>query len=211
MTVTQNFLDNPATFLAGHVVLVPATLDQQVRRFGIRGFKLTPVQDKVVKLEIALLREEFFPAYYLPWEAGKAKCADLGKDADYFFTSQLTNCRFSVLDLGDAHKPKVAHVAGNDGGSAKRDKMEVDSGFIDKPSFGRARRFSVSQSMDRRGKPKLHDYAGTSVKEDIQSSAFVYGIRNDQIGWSFSAQIVKGDLSGPLNGDVTILNHAYRI
>jgi hypothetical protein len=209
MTFTSEFLADPERFLETHVVIVPHTVDKAAAGFGIRAFKLTKKQNNVVGLEIALPHEDHFPAYYLPWKIDIATTADLGKDADYFFTSQLTNCRFSVLDVTDSHKPKVAHVAGNDGSSIKRNKMEAEAGFLDPGK--RVRRLSISQSMDKRSERKRHDYAGTSVKDDIRSSAFVYGLRDDVSGWRFAAQIVKGDMSGPLTGDVTILQHAYQI
>lgn len=222
MSLTSEFLSDTPAFLQKYVVLVPESLDNDVRRPGIRSFKLEAASRNAVRLALGLLSEESFPAYYLPWKQSVATSTDLGRDADYFFTSQMTNCRFSILDVADPKKPKVAHVAGNSGNSAARDKMEIDAGFIAKPAFATARRFSISQSQAKpeRAKfgggriaavDKVHDYAGTSVKAELQSSAFVYGVRDDTRGWSFFAQIVKGDMSQAIVDDVAILNHAHRL
>ena len=57
------------------------------------------------------LTGDFTYAYYLPWVIYKAVSMDLADKADFFFTSEMTNCRFTVWD-DDPKKPKVAHVSG---------------------------------------------------------------------------------------------------
>jgi hypothetical protein len=104
---------------------------------------------------------------------------DLGGDANFFFTSQMTGCRFSVL-TDDPKKPKVSHVAGT--------LSKTDRNTADKENFGDGiksknfRRLSVSQQLK-------HHYKG-QITSTEGSSAFVYGVSDKEGSWSFAAQIV---------------------
>src|SRR5262249_4966868 len=53
-------------------------------------------------------------AAWLPWKTKEVSAIDLNDDeykkVDYFFTSELDNCR---LEIGEADRPKVLHIAAN--------------------------------------------------------------------------------------------------
>jgi hypothetical protein len=131
-------------------------------------------------------------AYWLPWETNKATTHDLGADADYFFTSQMTNCRFSVLTKDDV-TPKVAHIAGT---LSRTKRNEKEAELVE--AFGgdrvKSRRLSVSEA-------DIHGYRGQKAEDS--SSAFVYGLRNTDTGaWTFKSQIVKAYLVGGVSVDL---------
>jgi hypothetical protein len=222
MSLTSEFVSDTAAFLKTHVVQVPEAVDNVITRPSIRAFGLEEVLGNVVRLVVRPVWEEKFLAYYLPWKHDNATSTELSNTVNYFFTSHMTNCRFSVLDNKDPNKPRVAHVAGNNGNSAARDRMEGAAGFVDASNRHLARRFSISQSEAKKERPKYgggkfpavakqHDYTGTSGAIELRSSAFVYGLRTDSEGWKFFAQIVKGDLSSPIVGPMDILNDCYHL
>lgn len=163
---------------------------------------------------------EGFKAYWLPWFESEATTITLGDEANFFFTSELTNCRFCVLDA-DLKRPTVAHVAGNLVSSSQRDLAERGVNFdAPEPVNRLARRLSISQGSDRRPfkqppQPKIHEYRGQ--KRGDESSAFVYGLRDVSGNWSFRAQIVKGNMGDTgaikrtLASELEILNYCYRI
>jgi hypothetical protein len=208
MSLTSDFLGDPKEFLKTKVVIVPEATDHAVGAPSVRHFKLMPHGSNSVLLVVQdEPRGEHIRAYYLKWAMGQATTMDLGSKADFFFTSEMTNCRFSIL-ADDPKKPKVAHVAGNTK-TSDRNEWEKQSGFVDDGSKGRARRLSVSQGYDPqgRGKPKEHLYIGQRFG---QSSAFVFGHRTNG-DWKFYAQVVKGNMSAPseidLSSDLTILKY----
>jgi hypothetical protein len=77
----------------------------------------------LVKCSLLQKSDEVIPAYWLPWKKGKANVLTLDDKAQFMFTSEMTNCRFSVLTT-DMAKPMVAHVEGT-GSFTKRDEYEV--------------------------------------------------------------------------------------
>ena len=211
MSLTSNFLENPETFLETTVMIVPSQTDEDVgspklhefvvKKHGSNSALLVPS----TKDDVGTVK-----AYYLPWAMSHATSMDLGDAADFFFTSEMTNCRFSIL-ADDPKKPKVAHVAGNTN-KKDRDTYEVDDNFVTNENKGRARRFSVSQGSDptKDFNPankfgKTHQYVGQRFGG---SSAFVFGHRIEGT-WKFYAQVVKGSMASPsdivMDSDLTIL------
>jgi hypothetical protein len=142
--------------------------------------------------------EVVIPAYWLPWKKGKANVLTLGDKAQFMFTSEMTNCRFSVL-TGDMAKPMVSHVEGTKG-SNNRDQLEVSAGFPTRKADAekRMRRLSVSgvknppRDASDTTTPQ-HQYVGQDGAK--KSSAFVFGYRKDT-AWKFYAQIVEGVMAG---------------
>lgn len=210
MSLTTEFLSDPKEFLQTNVVIVPEETDAAVGEPKVFNFEIKKHgSNSGLLVPQATALSPFLRAYYLPWQAGTATTMDLGDKADLFFTSHLTNCRFSIL-ADDPKAPKVAHVAGN-GSSRQRNEWEKEQGFVDDGSKNRARRLSVSGGVDPAIKtrvPKPHMYIGQ--ERENKSSAFVFGQRIKGV-WEFHAQIVKGVLSNPssldLNTDLTILKH----
>jgi hypothetical protein len=140
----------------------------------------------------------------------------LGSDANFFFTSEQTNFRFSVLDQ-DPKKPKVAHVAGDLVSPAQRDKAEGEGGFVTATNRQLVRRLSISGSRDQKPFqkpmiPKKHDYTGQTGDKNNFSSAFVFGERGEDGNWKFFAQVVKGSMvegffNNALTENLQILNY----
>jgi hypothetical protein len=135
-------------------------------------------------------------AYWLPWNKLKATTLVLGQDADFMFTSELTNCRFSVLTT-DMKAPRVAHVPGT-GNPTDRDNKEAKEGLPSRKedSEKRMRRFSSTGLKLSDFEPEeKHFYSGQDGA--FKSSAFVYGVRNRDTGiWAFYAQVVEGVMAG---------------
>lgn len=97
--------------------------------------------------------------------------------------------RFTVLN-DDVAVPTVAHVSGaveRGNPSKARDQMEVDA-HLD--ASATRRRLSVSGGL---AKSPVHEYRGQRLGKE--SSAYVFGQRDAKKGWSFHAQIVKGNMS----------------
>jgi hypothetical protein len=200
MSLTSEFQDSPQAFLKTKVVIVPEETDASVGSSTLCKFMLKPHGSNSVLLVIQNEPDgEHIKAYYLKWALSAATTMDLGDAADFFFTSQLTNCRFSIL-ADNPRTPKVAHVAGNTK-TKDRDMWELDAKFVDASNRTRARRFSVSQGFDPsvHKKPKDHLYVGQRFNH---SSAFVFGRRESEI-WKFYAQVVQGNMSAPANIDLT--------
>lgn len=186
--VTDEFTDKDkrADFLSQHVIFVAnvAEMDNLGNKAGTRNVYFWKVTDSVVEL-----REDRFgrvqkkiKAYWLPWKTLKAVAMDMGDDAQYFFTSQMTGCRFSVLTKEGA-PVKVAHIAGTlsqPKRSAEEDKLVTQMGG---PEQVRARSLSVSGASE-------HGYSGQTADP---GSAFVYGVFEDG-AWHFGAQIVGENL-----------------
>jgi hypothetical protein len=206
LSLTEQFKSKPKNFLETHVIVVDehAQMDNQSRQ-EISQFTLVAADKNAVLLKFQIdSKGDSIKAYWLPWKTQEATSMDLGSDANFFFTSELTNCRFSVLDP-DLKKPKVAHVAGDLASRPKRDQAEVQSGFVSKANQQLVRRLSISDSRDvqpysKPGTlklpkiPKKHDYTGQTGDKDKYSSAFVFGERGEDENWKFFAQIVKGSM-----------------
>jgi hypothetical protein len=218
MTLVSDFKSDPKEFLKTHVIVCDEHAQMGAERRDTARFTLVAAAKNAVLLKIKLeTGGEAIDAYWLPWLSKKATSMDLAADKDYFFTSELTNCRFTVLDP-DPTKPKVAHVAGDLDTRKKRDTEEQAIGMparvfkLSETPPVLARRLSVSESTGM--KPK-HDYAGQDGPVSGRSSAFVFGMRVSK-NWEFYAQITKGTLTEgffntELTEDLTILNHAKRI
>ena len=198
-TLTKQFVSDPSGFLKTNVVMVDEHEQMPVgaNARAISRFKIVPGQKNALRLKFHAGNDnDYVEAYWLPWRSHEATSMDLGADANFFFTSELTNCRFSLL-APDPKRPKVAHVAG-DLTRPQRNQAEIQSGFC-APKDARVRRLSVSESRDQKPFnappiPKKHDYAGQNFDPDKHSSAFVFGQRDAQGDWKFFAQIAKGTL-----------------
>jgi hypothetical protein len=187
--VTADFIKGPEAFLKDKIVLVsePANKDNT----GPRDFWFSETGGLVSLKAGKPADGAKVSAYWLSWASHDATSLVVGADADYFFTSQMTGCRFKVLS-SDAKNPKVAHIAG-DLSKTQRDKKEaalldtVDESVRVK---GTGRRLSVSGA-------KAHEYTGQVDRgaNDDHGSAFVFGVKDDQGNWTFKAQIVKANLA----------------
>jgi len=200
MSETSDFKSAPAEFLRDKVIMVPEELDSAVgHKPRIYKFKIEKVTRNLYSLELAASDSvDSIPAYYLPWITRTATTMDLGEAAAFFFTSEMTNCRFTVL-VENPKAPKVAHIAGTlDKGARNSSEKEV---FGEKK---RVRRLSISGAVGAGS----HTYRGQDGAEADRSSAFVFGVR-ETAGWQFHAQIVKGVMNckPSLTDDLTILGH----
>lgn len=199
MSDTSEFKANPRTFLASKVIMVPEETDAATGRPGRYRFKLEPVSRNVYSLEkLGDGDADGLVAHYLPWATGAATTMDLDASADFFFTSEMTNCRFTVL-ADDPKAPKVAHIAGNLDKSQRNAEEQRVFGANKK-----VRRLSTSGAVGM----GAHSYRGqVDGNADLSSSAFVFGVRTED-GWQFLAQVVKGVMSSKpeLLEDVRDLN-----
>lgn len=197
MTMTEDFLRDPKDFLASHTMI--CSIQDQADKGGTRNENLTrkfelvphPHSDKIAVLQFKVPESgTSIEAYWLPWMSHHATAIQLGDKADFFFTSQLTGCRMSVI-TENQKAPLLIHTAGDINSPAKRTEQEIVDGIIDPSNNPPTRARSLSVSDGRIGKPgKLHDYRGQLHNK---SSAFVYGIRDKDGGfWYFLAQIADG-------------------
>ncbi|MEP6502501.1 MAG: hypothetical protein ABJD97_04180 [Betaproteobacteria bacterium] len=190
MTPNEEFEADPAVFRAKYAVVVvetPTNVLPSVRYFVFVKGK----GDEMTLKSYSENAEGRLAAYWLPWKTLDIMSMNLGGDANFFFTSQMTNCRFTVL-TDNTNVPKVAHLAGT-WTATKRDAEELklkEATELERGTTMRARSLSVSD------KDKSHDYRGQDKPDP--SSAFVYGVRNSQTStWSFGAQVVKGMMPRP--------------
>jgi hypothetical protein len=230
MTLESEFKEDPKEFLkggsTGHVVVVPGSTDADCNAPALYRFCLEAgTRNRVLLLPKTTRAGDFIYAYYLPWKEYAAASMDLDDKADFFFTSEMTNCRFTVWD-DDPKKPKVAHVSGSvEAGkgtpSDKRNTMEQTAGL----DASKGRRLSISGGRDvyvsalTQGKmvktlkaAKQHEYRGQEKIGDGPSSAFVFGQRDKTNGkWSFAAQVVKGNMAevSLIEDDLTVLQYVY--
>jgi hypothetical protein len=113
---TEQFKDNPESFLANFVVIADAA--QQAKTHGAVSAEPKKFFIKHEQKNVCTLRfagddaTDFIKAYWLPWKSSNQTSIQLGGEAEFFFTSEMTNCRFSVLSEGTT--PRVAHIAGNE-------------------------------------------------------------------------------------------------
>lgn len=190
MGLIQTFMEGPggpAAFLARFVVIVGDEAQYDGKALGVSRFAMKQGPANIVYLE-----RRFFgktdgtePAYWLPWKTGIGVALDLGDKADWLFTSEMTNCRFTILTEGDV-AVKVAHLAGDINTGAGRTKWEENAknGFITNPETQKARRLSRSAN-------ELGYVGNINDSQDKSSSAFVFGRRVDG-AWKFYTQIAGG-------------------
>ena len=207
--ITDEFVEGPQAFLSKYVVQVAnaAQLGPKNAK-GTRDVYFWLVAGNNVALkEAGATVTTKIKAYWLPWLTKEATTLDLKEEAEYFFTSQLTGCRFSLLTK-EGEPPKVVHIAGT---LERGQRNTKEKGIVDTMGGSgavKARRLSVS---DR--KTLGHGYSGQSSDP---SSAFVYGLLDKESkAWAFHAQIVKAALIESVNLKTLptpeILNPAYAI
>ncbi len=181
----DTFAKAPDTFLADHAVIVADQAEgtsSSVAEFYMQAKSGNAVFLKrksfLMPKGTATLR-----AYWLPWNGKGGVSCDLGtgdSDPEWLFTSEMTNCRFSILEGGSTFK--VAHVSGTLS-QQQRDKWETEH-FLPKESPA-SRRLSVHGNDIQ--------YRGQDGSD--KSSAFVFGQRTGT-SWRFYAQIIKGSWGG---------------
>jgi hypothetical protein len=126
-------------------------------------------------------------AHYLRWKTKEVTSMTLDANADYFFTSQLTNCSFAVF--GEPTAPTVYHTAATIESTSKKKQLEK---AVNKEGM-RERRMSRSGAS---GTTPLHQYTGQDAVKS-PASAFVYGVRDEKSGvWTFASQVVEGNVEG---------------
>lgn len=205
MSLTTDFRDGPLEFLKKYILVVEDGSEGDPKSEP-ENFCLSPANSKeaennyvFLKRKMLIKPKDVISAYWLPWKKGIANNLTLGDKAKFMFTSELTNCRFSVL-TGDMANPRVAHVEGTKSSNA-RDELEVTALFPsrDEDNKGKKlmRRLSVTGlknlTKDPNDTGKTHNYYGQDGAE--KTSAFVFGYRADKT-WKFYAQIVKGVMAG---------------
>lgn len=191
--VTAEFTANYKTFLGKKIVFVPEPVDKGT---GPRSFWFSE-EGGFVTLKAGSpptdgVDKSSMNAYWLSWETGKISALDLGGGADFFFTSQMTNCTFKVLTKSKT-APKVAHIAGTMGMS---DRVNAEKELL--KDTAKTNVSSPVGSVLMAGSPK-HEYTGQSGKgmdgRPDPGSAFVFGIKDSSGDWKFAAQIVKANLA----------------
>ena len=199
MALIHEFEKEPIEFLKKFIVVVPMQEQEAEAPTAPKAFCMTRThaESNVVKLGFRIGAKADDPnsvqAYWLPWHNGKAVTLTLGSTAKLMFTTELTNCRFSVLTKSMA-TPLVAHVAGTSGSSATRDGWEKKAGLPERKSEDNKhmRRFSKSFKP---GEIADHAYRGQADLFEDSTSAFVFGQLVDG-AWRFHAQIVEGKMTG---------------
>lgn len=221
-------LDTPG-FMATYAMCVPESTDAKLPRAGVYKFHLLPHDGdpKLVQLVPAPFGthpDKCITAYWLPWEMGKVKTLLLEAEADYMFTSELTNCRFSVLS-GLGSRVMVSHASGTLASGAM-DHGEIEGGFgvprdpkLVPSATKTAIREKRLQPIPRPEGATYHTLAKAKLRAPNKpndegelkgeytnpyhgqdspdpTSAFVYGLRDTATGkWTVRAQVVKGNLS----------------
>ena len=200
MAVTEEFTKNPAAFLKKYVVIVSDVTQMGAKRVDLREFVFYVIAGNYVGLRYAKQGDgakDKIKGYWLTWKKDNVTTMDLGDDADYFFTSQMTGCRFTVLKV-DGNATKVAHMAGT---LSKTKRNEAEQQLAEKLGGGKAvtsRRLSVSGV-------KEHGYGG-QLQNDSAGSAFVYGVRENGT-WTFAAQIVQAVITESYNAKTKVQNN----
>jgi hypothetical protein len=189
MSLAGDFQESPTTFLEKYVLVELSEEEPWPGRAAkkVYNFTFTPRPDSNV-VQVKRVRfgnpSDTVSAYWLPWKRDEAVTMDLGGDAKFMFTCELTNCRFSVL-TDDPKKPKVTHVAGTLSSGGARNVAEIKANFCTKESASRARRLSISGGQG-------HGYVGQGKTPEEATSAFVFGQSNEAGDWKFYAQVVQG-------------------
>jgi hypothetical protein len=191
MPLIIDFKNDPLGFLADNIVVVGMQKEEESAPIKPKRFELVRrhQDSNVVELRFRLVGNDnnSLLAYWLPWCNNKAVTLTLGGAATFMFTTEMTNCRFSVLTADEA-APTVAHVAGTGSASKQRDGLEVKAGLPKRGEEGDRRMRRMSRSdLD------LHAYRGN--KGDDSSSAFVFGQYSGN-RWRFYGQVVAGIMDG---------------
>lgn len=200
MSLNTEFKENPKAFLEKYVVVVKEDEQNEGNaKNRVAKFTLKQVADK----KTATLTfhtgqdDDFISAYWLPWQTKEAPSMQLGEEAKFFFTSEMTNCRFSVL-VNDLKKPTVSHIAGTLS-PPQRTKKE---GEVLAGEAKDKRRLSVSGGRGKYNRgvlvagTQIHQYRGTGTGRPAEdSSVFVWGETSAEGNWKFTAQITAGDMS----------------
>ena len=189
MGLIQDFTGNPDQFLKDNAIVVgDQTEHGGSQPPGVANFFMKRGKQNVVYLERKSMvgPKDVLKAYWLPWKSKTGVPLTLGTEAEWLFTSGMTNCRFSVLSNSNDVAIKVAHVAGDLNSSQKRTDWEegAGSGFVTDKSTQRVRRMSRSGA-------ELHQYLGQGKSDDDSSTAFVFG-HYESGEWKFYAQVIKG-------------------
>jgi len=186
--VTAEFTENLKEFLDSKIVIVPEPANPGTT--GPREFWFSEAGGLVSLKAGKPLAGASVSAYWLSWKSKDATVLDVGNEAAYFFTSQMTGCRFKVLTSGK--NPKVAHIAGDLSKSQRQKKEDDLLKTVDEPVrvTGSGRRLSVSGGGE-------HEYTGQvdKGKDGDHGSAFVFGVKDGDDNWTFKAQIVKANLA----------------
>jgi hypothetical protein len=242
MPLLDEFKTDTLAFMAKYAMCVPESTDVKLPRAGVYKFHLSqhegdPKLVQLVPAPFGTHPDKCITAYWLPWELGKVKTLLLEAEADYMFTSEMTNCRFSVL-TGLGSRVMVSHASGTLGSGAM-DHGEIMGGFplppeqrlIPSATMTAIKKnllvpivrpqgavYSTLAKAKQRAPNKPNDeglmegaYTNPYHGQDSPdpTSAFVYGIRDKGSGkWVVRAQVVQGNLS-----DVArfIEEHAGRI
>jgi hypothetical protein len=177
MSLNDEFMSNPGAFTEKYVIVVADTSQLGPNNVaGPKNFTFVSDYEQYVSLRVT---KDGIKAYWLPWKDKGSSTMDLGSDADYFFTTQMTGCRFSVL-TGDPKRPKVSHVAG----TLEKSKRNAEDAKTFGTDVKNVRRLSITGQ-----KAEGHHYGG-QTGDGKGSSAFVYGLRSKEGNWAFEAQIV---------------------
>jgi hypothetical protein len=217
MSLSSEFVADPTAFLGQYIVVVQDGGEAEPKKDPVEFFlrragdpQKTPNNNYVFLVRRAAMHkvvEDPFLAYWLPWKKGKTTTLTLGTGAKFMFTSEMTNCRFSVL-TSDMAKPLVGHGDGTVE-SKLRDEFEAKAGFP-------TREEDVDKKMRRmsRSGANAHHYVGN---KGGTSSAFVFGHCKDTT-WKFYAQVVKGVMAGDTQDSLKVatekvvpLDQAYEI
>ena len=179
--VSKKFTDAPEEFLKKYVVKVADPAGKVNAITSTFDFV-----ELIEGLDVATLKETptgLIKAHFLRWFTKEVTSMTLDSTAEYFFTSQLTNCSFAVF--GNAKTPTVYHSAGTiESTTIKKEKQKLVN-----PDKKLERRLSIGGANS---KADPHQYRGQDASVD-PSSAFVYGIYKDD-KWTFNSQIVAGNL-----------------
>jgi hypothetical protein len=215
LSLESEFIKDTMDFMSKYVLIVAS--DGEADKVGGISttakhwkLKLRPEGGNVVELRTGIgykAGPDTVTAYWLPWLTKHATTLKLGAGADFFFTSEMTNCRFSILTSDEA-TPLVAHIAGTmsrdqrdaiEGdilkevakpGGWKKEKSVFEAKAVKTPvEIVKARRLSTSGAAK-----ELHQYKGQRGTFLESGSAFVFGKRVDN-KWQFYAQICAGNIT----------------
>jgi hypothetical protein len=160
-------------------------------------FKMSKVEGTLgLLLKIVPKADDALEAYWLPWKQSVGIELELKQKAEWFFTAEMTGCRFSYLRVGD--RTVATHLAAEMGLSARNTFEETISkrlaaeSKVD-PRSPEMKPFSDWKRLSSRGAKTIRDKAGHGYfgeGKDEQSSAFVFG-RCDGGKWKFYRQVVK--------------------
>lgn len=191
---------DPERAMDEYVVHVSQDLDgtpneQQVlvnKPFGEQDVVFEFVLPNIILLRAKAASEEAHNRlWYLPWVSRDVAKADLGQEgAQYFSTSQLNGCRFTVQYTDGSRKhATVLHVAGNfdfKDGSTRREELETSAiGPVTNPAL--RRRYSIGQSM-LKGQKKKRIVGDETRTYYGGNKAWIFGYRDDSGAWQFLAQ-----------------------